>query len=68
MYLLGQMQSILLFVLNNIHSYMNYSSKHFDGQYSNEQILLKQHEHAGAFLLSHMSSFLSMLCLALIGM
>lgn len=47
---------------------MDHSSKHFDGQYSNEQILLKQHEHIGAFLLSHISSFLSMLCLALIGM
>ncbi len=47
---------------------MTHSSKYFDGQYSNEQILLKQHEHVWAFLLSHSYSFVSVLFLALIGM
>lgn len=47
---------------------MTHSSKHFDGQYSNEQILLKRHEHIVAFLLSHISSFISVLCLSLIAM
>ena len=47
---------------------MNHSSKHFDGQYSNEQILLKRHEHMGAFLLAQLPSFISMLCLVWIGM